>query len=397
MVRLAARRDGERSAQAAVAGAAVLFGSTFIVVQGALAGAAPVPFVAVRFLIASALLWPLARRRPATPGLWRAGLAAGFPLLAAYLFQTVGLRYVSSSVSAFTTDLLVVIVPILSALVWRQAPTVWAWVGALVAAAGLFLLTGARVHLGTGEALTLGCAVGFAANVVVLARVAPHHDVYRLTAIQLLVVGLGAVVPAFFLGGYGLGPGALAAAGYTAVAASAMAFGLQTWGQRRLSSSRTAVLLMLEPVTAGVLGAATGTPLGPMAGLGAVVILVGIAISELLPSLAARRRTTVAPMTASAGSPPTSGAVVRETAGRVVLGVARGSWYWPGMVVLVLAYAGVAGGLYWHAWSNLLGGLAAIAVGLGWYGSPLRRWEARRREAAGLPSRCRRAGGEAGG
>ncbi|MGH9074704.1 MAG: DMT family transporter, partial [Acidimicrobiales bacterium] len=269
--------------QLAVAGAAVLFGTTFIVVQGALSGAAPIPFVAVRFLVAAALLWPIARRRPATPGVWLAGLLAGVPLLAGYLLQTIGLRYVTTSVSAFITYLLVVLVPILSAIVWRRLPSPAVWVGAVLAAIGLFLLTGARLALGTGEVLTLGCALGFALNIVVLGKVAPHHDVFRLTAVQMLVVGAGALVPGFFTGGYHLSPSSLVAAVYTAVVASALAFLLQTWGQRHLSPSRTSLLLMVEPVVAAIVGAATGAPLGLTAAAGGALILLGIAVSERGP------------------------------------------------------------------------------------------------------------------
>ena len=53
---------------AALAAAGFLFGSTFLVVQGAIERADVVPFLAVRFLVGAAVLWPLARRRPATPG-----------------------------------------------------------------------------------------------------------------------------------------------------------------------------------------------------------------------------------------------------------------------------------------------------------------------------------------
>ncbi|MGH9065966.1 MAG: DMT family transporter [Acidimicrobiales bacterium] len=273
-------------AQLAVAGAAVMFGTTFIVVQGALAGAAPIPFVAVRFLIAAALVFPLTVRRRRVPGAWAAGVAAGIPLLAGYLLQTIGLRYVTTSVSAFITDLLVVIVPVLSAVVWRSLPKLGTWIGAGLAVAGLFLLTGASLTLGYGQLLTVGCAVAFATNVVVLAKVAPHHDPVHLTAVQLLVVGAGSAVPGLFTGGYHLSVDAVWAAVYTAVAASAVAFFLQTWGQRRLSPARTALLLMIEPITAAIVGALTGQRLGAIAAVGAALILVGLAVSELWPERA---------------------------------------------------------------------------------------------------------------
>lgn len=269
-----------------MAGAAILFGTTFVVVQGALAGAAPVPFVAVRFALAAGLLWPVARRRPTAPGIWPAGLAAGVCLLAGYLLQTIGLRYVTTSVSAFVTYLLVVLVPILSALVWRRVPGVAVWVGAALAALGLFLLTGAGVGFGPGVLLTLGCALAFALNILVLAQAAPRFDAIRLTAIQLLVVGAGAAVPGIFLGGYHMTWAALGAALYTAVAASAVAFSLQVWGQRRLSPARTSLLLMIEPVTAAAVGWGTGERLGPASLVGAALILAGIVVTETWPGAA---------------------------------------------------------------------------------------------------------------
>lgn len=66
---------------------------------------------------------------------------------------------------------------------------------------------------------------------------------------------------------------------------------------------------------------------------------------------------------------------------RALVGLGRIALFWPGMVVLVLAYAAVAGGLYGHSYSNLWGALAATVVGVAWYLSPLRRVEARRRKA----------------
>ncbi len=71
--------------------------------------------------------------------------------------------------------------------------------------------------------------------------------------------------------------------------------------------------------------------------------------------------------------------------GSTVLGtVARGAgrllWWWPGVVVVLVAYAAVAIGLDGHSYSNLWGGLAALVVATAWYASPLRRLEARRRD-----------------
>jgi drug/metabolite transporter (DMT)-like permease len=267
-------------AHLAIVAAAVLFGTTFVVVKDAVADVEPVPFLAVRFLLGGLVMTPLALRRPGTPGELRAGGWCGAALLAGYVFQTVGLQYTTASVSAFVTYLLVVIVPVIAALVLRRPPTWPTVVGVILGTAGLFLLTGRGLALGRGELLTLGCAVSFAVHIVLLAEFAPRHDVHRLNMVQLLVTGGACLVPGALLGGYGFTARAWFAAAYTAVAVSALALLLQMWGQRHVGPTRTSLLLMIEPVSAAVLGYVTGERLGARGVLGAAVILVGIAVAE---------------------------------------------------------------------------------------------------------------------
>lgn len=74
------------------------------------------------------------------------------------------------------------------------------------------------------------------------------------------------------------------------------------------------------------------------------------------------------------------GEVAGKSLRRALLGAGRLVWWWPGLVVVALAYAAVAVGLFAQSYPNLWGGLAAIVVGTVWYASPLRRLEARRRQ-----------------
>ena len=270
-----------RRGELAIVAAAVLFGSTFVVVKDAVANAEPVPFLSVRFLIAALVLLPMARRRPPEPGLLLAAFWCALALLAGYVFQTVGLQYTTGSVSAFVTYLFVVIVPVMSALFLRKAPSPWTAAGLGVATIGLVLLSGGVSAFGKGEWLTLGCAFSFAAHVVLLAHFSPRHDTWKLTCAQLAMVGGLLLVPGAFAGGFDFPAGAWAAAAYTAVAASAGALGLQIWGQRLIGPSRTSLLLMLEPVSAAVLGYVVGDRLGAGGVAGALLILVGIALAEV--------------------------------------------------------------------------------------------------------------------
>jgi drug/metabolite transporter (DMT)-like permease len=277
---------GGWAASLALVAAALLFGSTFLVVQDAVESAGPLPFLAVRFTIGTAVLAPLALRRGGrdlrAPGLLRAGALAGVALTAGYVLQTVGLQYTTSSVSAFLTYLLVVFVPVIVAITTRRLPPWPTVVGVSLAVAGLALLGGGPdVGWGRGEVLTLVCALAFAVHLLVLGDAAPRLPVAALSMVQFAVVAGVLVVPGLFAGGYAMGAGAWAAAAYTGVVTTAVALGLQAWGQRRVSATRAALLLMLEPVSAAVLGFATGERLGVAGGTGALLILAGILVSEL--------------------------------------------------------------------------------------------------------------------
>lgn len=264
----------------AVIVAAVLFGATFVVVKDAIEEVDPYAFIAVRFAIGSLVLAPIAARRPGAPGLAGAGLVAGLVLAAGYVFQTVGLQYTTGSVSAFLTYLLVVFVPLLAWMMTGHRPPYRSLAAVAISTGGLLLLTGGPRGIGRGELLTLGCAIAFAAHVLALSRYAPRYDAIRLNATQLAVVAAACAIPGALGGGYSFPLTAFAAAAFCGVAASAIALGLQTWAQSRLPPLRVSLLLLLEPVTAAILGIFAGDGLGLIAALGCAVILGGIVLGE---------------------------------------------------------------------------------------------------------------------
>lgn len=278
------RTSGGRVGDLALAGAALCFGGTFLVVQEAIEDVEPIPFLAVRFLIGAAVLWTIAHRRPATPGELRDGVLAGSALLTGYVFQTIGLQYTDSATSAFLTYMLVVFVPIIGFVLLRRRPRPATLAGIAVAVVGLVQLTApgdSSAGFGRGELLTLGCALGFACHVVALGAMAHRHDPARFTAIQVTFVGLTCLVPGAALGGYRFSGAALAAAAGTAVVATALAFFLQVTGQRTVAPARAALVLLLEPVFAAVLAAVTGDALSATQYLGGAVILGAVLLTEL--------------------------------------------------------------------------------------------------------------------
>jgi drug/metabolite transporter (DMT)-like permease len=275
-------------AEGALVAAALLYGITFPLVKDALDDITPFAYLVGRFAIATVLVAPsvVAAMLPPAPRvdrrlLLRVGTIAGLLLFLGYATQTVGLQYTSPSTSAFVTGLYALMTPIVEAVVRRRAPSAQVVVGAVVATAGLYLLTGASLDLGRGEWLTLACALLFAGHIVYLGAYVRRIPPAPFTGMQLAVVAVLCVPPTAVDGVGTVTAFALFAVVFTGIACSAVALPLQVWGQRRIPASRAALILLAEPVFAGIASWATGERLDAAQLAGAAVILAGIAISEV--------------------------------------------------------------------------------------------------------------------
>jgi len=174
-------------------------------------------------------------------------------------------------------------------IVRRVVPPRSVIAGAVLAAFGLYLLTGATVALEPGELLTLACAALFAVWIVYQGEYANRLHPIPFTTVQMAVI---VVVCAPVTAAQGIGhltDLALFAAAFTGIACSAVALSLQVFGQRRLTPSRAALFLMLEPVFAAAAGYVNGERLDALELTGAAIILTGIAVAELAAGAKARR------------------------------------------------------------------------------------------------------------
>lgn len=239
-----------------------IWGSTFFVIKDAVARVDPLDFLAVRFAIgalAPALLF-LPRLRRLTRRQWATGLGIGFLYGAGQIVQTIGLQTTSASMSGFITGTYVVLTPLVVWAAYRTRPGRLTWVAVGLAMLGLAALSLSGVSgFGLGETLTLASAALYAVHIVVLDRFATSMDPVSLSITQLLGVALmcgifaapdGLRVPAV--------PAVWGAILYTAVAAGIVTLLLQTWAQRHLPPTRTALLMTFEPVFASAFAVAFG-------------------------------------------------------------------------------------------------------------------------------------------
>jgi len=103
------------------------------------------------------------------------------------------------------------------------------------------------------------------------------------TSAQLAVVAVLCIPPTAAQGTGTITALAIVAVVFTGIACSAIALPLQVWGQQRIPATRAALILLSEPVFAAIASYINGERLDATRLVGAAVILVGIAVSELGP------------------------------------------------------------------------------------------------------------------
>ncbi len=267
---------------------AVLWGVTFPTAKWILEYLPPFTYLAIRFALATLLLWPLARggSGAAPRRAWGLALSSGLFLASGYAFQTLGLRTAGASTAAFLTSLSVLLVPVIAAL-WGRRTEPRVWTAVAVATLGLALLTLRGVTPPrAGEALLLLCAVSFAGQILLLEGAAADLDAVRLAAVQ---VGVVAIVSACFVPFERI-PGPVPLGVWWAVAAlaglaSALAFLVQSWAQRFTPPSHVGLLFAFEPVSAAAASVLwIDERLTAAQWLGAALILAGIVWAESGPA-----------------------------------------------------------------------------------------------------------------
>ena len=262
-----------------------VWGSTFIVVQNAVSQMPVMDFLGMRFTIAAIVLFLL--RPNCLRGMTRKGfvrsIIIGFALCLGFITQTYGLQYTEAAISGFITGMFVVITPIISWLLLKRNIRPSMWLAVALATIGLGILSLKGWSVGTGELLTLLCAIFFAIHIVSLGEWAGKYNIYGVAFIQISVV---AVISMAAATPYGItlppNTSVWGAVILTAVFASAIGFLIQTWAQTLISPTRTAVTLTMEPVFAGLFAVLIGgNQLTLRIVIGAIFVLSAMLITSL--------------------------------------------------------------------------------------------------------------------
>ncbi len=243
---------------------AAIWGSAFVAQRLGMASTGPLAFNAARFALGGAVLLGVngvrrARGKLAPPsrGLVRDGALLGVLLFGGSAFQQVGLVETEAGKAGFITGLYVVLVPLLTALVWRERVAWHHRLGAGVAVVGLFLLSvQGSFRPAPGDLWVLGGAVMWAVHVIAVGRLAQGRDPVRLAMVQYGVCALLSGMAAPAVEGVAW-PGlraAMPAVLYAGVLSTAVAYTGQVIAQRHTTATHAAIILSGESLFAALFG-----------------------------------------------------------------------------------------------------------------------------------------------
>lgn len=249
--------------------AVLIWGSTFVAQSVGMDYVGPFTFAAVRCTLGLLVMVPMSlflERK--NPGYWKrwtdkklltAGFLCGIALFFATTLQQMGLIYTDAGKSGFLTAMYIVLVPI-GGLFLKRKVAKSAWLGVVLAVAGLYLLSfsGGFGNVNRGDILTIGCAVCFAIHILLVDRLAGSLNPLRLNILQALcccllsTVGMALretplVLPNIWA--------CMPALCYSGMLSLAVGYTLQAVGQKNLNPTAASLIMSLESVVAVICGA----------------------------------------------------------------------------------------------------------------------------------------------
>jgi len=273
------------------------WGITFTIVKQAIETVDVFVFLSQRFILAFVCILPICIYKGTRLDLatLRQGAVMGLFLFGAYAFQTMALLYTTASNTGFLTGLNVVMVPVISALLLKQAIPHTIKIAVVLSAVGLFLLcSNGRLTINSGDLLAGICAICVSLHLIYTGEYARKNDYFWLTAVQLGMVALLSSTTALATGKKILVwyPHLLSTLLICALIATVFAFLVQTSMQRYISHTNTALIFCTEPVFAAIYAwLMLDERLGVAGFLGALLIFAGMVVS-IIPSGAALQQSS---------------------------------------------------------------------------------------------------------
>lgn len=191
------------------------------------------------------------------------GICCGIALFVATSFQQYGIGLYpedagASGRSGFITALYVVIVPCVSALIFRKRIHIAVWCGVLIAVAGMYLLcfSGGISKLYMGDLMIFLCAISFCGHILVVDHFVKKSNAVLLSCIQFLTMGTLSLISMLIFEDPSIDAimDSLIPILYLGIMSSGVAYTLQVVGQKHTDPTVASILMSLESVFAVIGG-----------------------------------------------------------------------------------------------------------------------------------------------
>ncbi len=241
------------NAKMALFGAAIIWGSSFLIVKNSMDVMQPHMLLAFRFTIGCILLSMIfhKRLRKLSKDYFIKGGIIGLCLFLAYSLQTIGITDTTPGKNAFLTAIYCVIVPFLFWLVDKKKPDVFHVIAAFISIIGIGLVSlSGEFTIRMGDAFTLAGGFVYAAHLVSVAKFGRDKDPILLTIVQFFYAAIFSWIIALLFEDFPTTWNSNSVSGllYLAVFATAVALLLQNVGQKYSKPAPAAIILSMESV-----------------------------------------------------------------------------------------------------------------------------------------------------
>lgn len=269
-----------------------IWGFAFVAQRAGMEFIGPFTFNGIRFLLGSASLLPLifyARYRKKESStkhvnIIQGSLLAGIVLFIGASLQQAGMVYTTAGKAGFITGFYVILVPLIGIFIGQHITRIL-WLGALIALAGLYLLTiNGPLVLQKGDMLILLSAFFWAIHVQLINKLVDSHDALSLSAIQFAVCGILSLSSGFFFETISVETILLAKWSllYGGLMSVGIAYTLQVVAQQHVHPAYASIILSFETVFAVIGGWLLLNEAMSLRNLtGCVLMLAGIVVVQI--------------------------------------------------------------------------------------------------------------------
>ena len=264
-------------------------GTSFLFSKTLLQSMSPLSILAVRFILAFLILAVLFHKKllHCDRNSFRGGVILGVLYTICMIFEMFGLRTVDTGVSSLVENMAIIMVPVFTAVLTRTLPKKITMFCALLAVIGVGFLSLTQHSTGgshAGMILTVLAALTYAVCIMATEKVSRDAEPVTIGIIQLGTMGVLSLIASLIAGDFGLPQTGRQwiLLMLLVLLCSCFGFAFQPLGQKYVAAEEAAVLTVVNPLTASLMGILiAGEILSPMKIAGYVLILAALLLYNL--------------------------------------------------------------------------------------------------------------------